>query len=111
MYHRTVQINIQCICKCICIIYSIHVHVQWKPSNQLINKSFVVVAMHTCAAFDPKNEDTVKVQRCPDEMSSTVHLYIHTCIIIYFYFGCAVLLCLVCLTLLASFFLPSLISH
>ena len=25
--------------------------------------------------------------------------------------GCAVLLCLVCLTVLASFFLPSLISH
>ena len=57
---------------------------------ELINKSFVVVAMHTCAAFDPQNEDTVKVQGCPDETSSIVHyiyaymyMYIHTmsCII------------------------------
>ena len=62
-------------------MYNVHVHVQWKPSNQLINKSFVVAAMHTCAAFDPQNEDTFKVQGCPDEMSSTVHLYI--CIHVY----------------------------
>ena len=27
---------------CICIMYSIHVHIHGKPSNQLINKSFVV---------------------------------------------------------------------